>query len=401
MAAVYAAGALILLWALLYPCAHFVFGRLQLWSLMGDGRDGVVALTYDVESREAWGATLEDLGAAQIPAALFVTAGLARAHPELCRRTVAAGHVLGLRGRQALWPRAPWSALGRDRATLEAVSGEPVVWYRPGRVETLFSVLGARAAGLGQVLGQVLIRRGTPAPAATAARLAFPGVVLRVEAEGLPTGFAADLAERLREVSLSCGRLSDIEPERSLIRRGWYWWEGEFTRRYGVETVPASDGGAPVFRMSVDRYRGPPLIEGAVRITEGTPMAEVHFVNQTLGRESGAPTGVLRVVVRLRRAFSDVAIRMRDDPRYADCRLVAGVTVLDVGDSIGRIGLWRTPARGRRMWFMRIYLVFLMAIFHRQGFRVFARFARLRPIWVWLPREEFLARFAPEERARR
>jgi hypothetical protein len=39
-----------------------------------------------------------------------------------------------------------------------------------------------------------------------------------------------------------------------------------------------------------------------------------------------------------------------------------------------------------------------MAVFHRQGFRVFTRFARLRPIWVWLPREQFLARFAPEDR---
>ncbi len=398
MAVVYAVGVLLLLWFLLYPCTHLVFARLQLGSLVGDGRDRVVALTYDVETRRDWLGVLADLDEAGTPAALFVTASLAADNPDLARRTVEAGQVLGLRGRDAVWPWTSWSAISRDQARLAEAAGHPVVWYRPGRIETLLSVLAVRKAGLQRVLGQVLIRAGTPDAAATAARLGFSGVVLRVDAADLATGFTRDLTERLQRVGLACGPLSVLQPERSVIRRGWYWWEGEFTRQYDVETVPASDGGPPVFRLSVALYRGPPLTEGSVCITKGTPMAEIHFVNQTLGRESGVPTGVLRVVARLRRAFADTAVRVRDDPRYADCQLVAGVTVLDVGDAIARIGLFRTPARGIRMWFMRIYLVFLMAVFHRQGFRVFTRFARLRPIWVWLPREQFLARFAPEDR---
>src|SRR5579875_1470986 len=395
---------LLALWGGLYPLPDLLGRRLQLNALLGDGRDPEVALTYDVDSAAEWGAVLDDLGAAGIPAALFVSGRLAEAEPELVRRTRAAGHVLGLRGYSGrapgtLLPWSAWADLRRGRDAVARALGTAPRWYRPaGDRESLVSTWAPAFLGLARALGQVRVTRSDPDPAGRIRRFAFPGLVLRVDAGVSRPGLAQEVREELARLGMSLAPLDRLRPEWSFVRRGWFWWEGEFTRRYGVETLPAHDGGPPIFRIGVARYHGRTLVGDGRVYPPGTPLAELHFVNQTLGRDSAAPTRAVHTWARLRRAFADAARAVRDDPRYRDCVLVGGVTVLDIGDAIGRLGLNRTPAAGFRMALMRVYLVFLMAVFHRGGFRVFRRFRRLRPVWVWLPRDAFVARFAPDEK---
>ncbi|MGC8488953.1 MAG: polysaccharide deacetylase family protein, partial [Clostridia bacterium] len=260
------AGAALLLWLVLYPMADLAGRRLQVNALIGDGRALTVALTFDIESRRQWEEILADLRAAGAPAALFVTGQLALQHPDLARRTREEGHDLGSRGFTGQSPGrlSPWAAVAdirRGRAAVGAAAGAFPKWYRPGPGhESLFSVWAPAWFGQRRVLGQVRVTPAHQDPARFVARFAFAGVVVRFEAGAARPGLAGEVTARLQAEGLAIGRLEELHPETSLVRRGWYWWEGEFTRRYDVETLAASDGGPPMLRLGVAPYRGFPLL---------------------------------------------------------------------------------------------------------------------------------------------
>jgi hypothetical protein len=45
------------------------------------------------------------------------------------------------------------------------------------------------------------------------------------------------------------------------------------------------------------------------------------------------------------------------------------------------------------MFWMRLYLIFLMGVYHVDGWRVWRRLPKLSPVLIYMPTGEFLARY--------
>lgn len=408
MAAWWAAIAVVVLgyWVLPDLLGHFG----QIGAVWGDTHAYRFALTFDDGPGPDTPAVLDRLEALGVRATFFLVAERALAEPALVRRMVAAGHEIGLHGwtHRSAWTMAPWTAaadLLRGRRALEGLIGRPVRYVRPpwGHHNLVTWVL-PRLVGMRRVLWTVAPDdwRADRSPGAIArhvVRFAQPGgIAVLHDAGGDRSRTVAalePLVAGLRALSFELVPVGELGEERSWLRRWWFWWEGVFTRLGAVDTVPAGDGGPPVMRLGRAVWRGP-RVEPApgVVVRPGDPMAEIHFQNPTLGADSARRTGAVRSYARVARGLADVARVIETDPAYRDVALVGGVTVLDAAQAIERLGFFRVPVGGLRMLGMRIYLVLLMAVFHAEGWRVLARFFRLHPVLVFLPRDQFVARFA-------
>jgi len=132
-AAVAATGLVALARAGLGPTAQ-VFGP---FPYRGDGTEPTVALTFDDGPNEPWTSRLLDvLGDKGVRATFFQVGRCARRHPEVTRRVVAEGHVLGNHSESHTFSRyatdpAQVGELERGRATLHEVSGLSPLLYRP------------------------------------------------------------------------------------------------------------------------------------------------------------------------------------------------------------------------------------------------------------------------------
>lgn len=400
--------------AVFYLVPDLLAHLLQVGGFAADSREPRVALTFDDGPGPDTAAILDILKAGGARATFFVLGEMAQRYPELVRRMVDEGHDVGLHGwtHRSSWTLTPWGSwwqLTRGRAIVQSLTGRAPRWYRPPWGQhNLVTWLAPARLGMRRALWSVAPDDWRPDRSAAAIaehvlRHALPGAVVVLHDGGGDRGRTAAalprILEGLRVLALEPVSLSAMQEERSWIHRLWFWREELFTRQGGIDTLPASDGGPPVLRVGLARYSGPELrtADGRV-IPPGVPLAELHLYNVTVGMDSETPARIVHAFQRVHRAMGDAARFIRQDPRYRACRLVGGLTVLDAGAAIARMGFNRTPARGLRMWGMRLYLVFLMAIFHRQGFRVFRRLPRLKPVWVWMEVEPFLERFDPPDR---
>ena len=99
-------------------------------------------------------AVLDLLAQAGVKASFFVLVAKARRHPELIRRIVAEGHVLGLHGEDHRLPFRRSAAeltavLTQARAELAQLAGQPIALYRPSHgYKNLALLVAVRRAGL-------------------------------------------------------------------------------------------------------------------------------------------------------------------------------------------------------------------------------------------------------------
>jgi peptidoglycan-N-acetylglucosamine deacetylase len=106
-------------------------------ALIAPARPGELALTFDDGPNPAWTPRLlEMLAAQEVHATFFLLGGYANAEPELVRRIVAAGHIVGNHSWShpdlALASRARIrEELTQTRETLEQITGAPVRYFRP------------------------------------------------------------------------------------------------------------------------------------------------------------------------------------------------------------------------------------------------------------------------------
>lgn len=115
-----------------WPASRF-FGD----ALIAPARPGELALTFDDGPNPAWTPRLlEMLAAHEIRATFFLLGGYAQAEPELVRRIVAAGHVVGNHS----WSHPDLALarcarireeLTRTREMLEQITGVSVRYFRP------------------------------------------------------------------------------------------------------------------------------------------------------------------------------------------------------------------------------------------------------------------------------
>ncbi len=102
-----------------------------------DTRERTVALTFDDGPNEPWTSRLLDtLADKDVRATFFQVGRCARRHPEVTRRVVAEGHVLGNHSESHDFSRYATDPtqrreLARGQATLHEVSGRKPLLYRP------------------------------------------------------------------------------------------------------------------------------------------------------------------------------------------------------------------------------------------------------------------------------
>ena len=103
----------------------------------GETDEPVVALTFDDGPNEPWTSRLLDLlGEREVPATFFQVGRCAERHPDVTRRVVAEGHVLGNHslshafGRYLSQPRQTAEIRGGQQV-LHAVAGVSPLLYRP------------------------------------------------------------------------------------------------------------------------------------------------------------------------------------------------------------------------------------------------------------------------------
>lgn len=385
----------------------------QAGAFVGSGDENRMALTFDDGPGPDTPAVLDVLQQHGVTATFFVVADKAVRYPAVVQRMVAEGHEVALHGwhhRSALL-LAPWTAwreVARGRGLVASVAGRPPRFYRPSwGHHNLITWVVPGFLGLRRVLWSIAPDDWRPdrppdAIARHVVRYALPGAVVVLHDAGgdrartvaaLPPMIAG-----LRRLGLDLVPLGALGEERAWVKKVWAWREGAFTRRYHVETVPAPDGGPPVLRVGRAVYRGPALAGAAAEdppIRAGAPMAEIHFHNYTLGQGSGGRAGGLRAWVRVGQSMPELGRWVAQHPSLADAALVGGVTVLDVGRAVERMGFHRREMGGMTMLPMRLYLIFLMAVFHHQGLGVLRRAARLKPVLIYMTRQEFLARYGP------
>jgi len=141
-------------YAALWPGSR-LFGE----ALIAPPRPGELALTFDDGPNPAWTPRLLDILASHdVRATFFLVGSHAQAEPELARRIVAAGHLIGNHS----WSHPNLALTGASRVqeelartskTLEQIAGAPVRYFRPpfgARRPVVF--LLARSLGMVPVL---------------------------------------------------------------------------------------------------------------------------------------------------------------------------------------------------------------------------------------------------------
>jgi peptidoglycan/xylan/chitin deacetylase (PgdA/CDA1 family) len=123
-------------YAALWPASQ-IFGHSQIAPRIAPDHPGELALTFDDGPNPAWTPQLlETLAAHNVHATFFLVGRYAQAQPELIRRIVAAGHLIGNHS----WshPNLAITAaarvrqeLARTSEILEQITGQPVRWFRP------------------------------------------------------------------------------------------------------------------------------------------------------------------------------------------------------------------------------------------------------------------------------
>ena len=184
----------------------------------GDTDEPVVALTFDDGPNEPWTSRLLDvLGEREVPGTFFQVGRCAERHPDVTRRVVAEGHVLGNHslshafGRYLSDPRQTAEIRGGQQV-LHAVAGVRPLLYRPPWLchwpWVLDGVARSGSSVVSGTFGHPLEVFQPPASrlAAGAARRAAPGTMLILhdgrEARGGPraqtVGAVGPLVDRLR-----------------------------------------------------------------------------------------------------------------------------------------------------------------------------------------------------------
>jgi|SRR5580698_2826246 peptidoglycan/xylan/chitin deacetylase (PgdA/CDA1 family) len=123
-------------YAAMWPASQ-IFGCALIAPRVMPGQPGELALTFDDGPNPAWTPQLLDLLAGyEVRATFFLIGRYAQREPELVRRIVAAGHLIGNHS----WSHpnlAVTSAhrveeeLTRTRDKLEQIAGLPIRWFRP------------------------------------------------------------------------------------------------------------------------------------------------------------------------------------------------------------------------------------------------------------------------------
>ncbi len=396
-------------WLALYLLPDLLWHHLQWKAALGARDSHQIALTFDDGPGPDTALILEALRDQKAHATFFVIAERARHYPEALQAMVRDGHEIGLHGYQhrsmyLFWPWSVKAELQKGIDTIEQIAGvTPHVYRPPWGHFNLVTVIAARQLGLRRVLWTIAPddwKRGRTAQFIDhyVTQLSQPGAIVvmhdaggdrKATAEALAT-----LIPHVRKLGMEPVTVLAMDPEKSEMRRWWTWWETRFTRDWDIDTIPSSLGGDPVLRLGHIRfpYRTTVLTTGRT-IRRGDAMGEIHFGNPALSQMSAGPAGGLRAFHAVLRSLSDLAQYVEGNHKYGDITVIGGITLLDASSAIEKLGFDRVPVSGLRKWTMWFYLIFLMAIYHSDGWSTFRRFLRLHPVLLMMDRETLMKKY--------
>lgn len=402
-------GIVLAVWLILYLIPDVLFHHFQLGAFSGSREAFRVAITFDDGPGPDTPAILDELKALNVRATFFVIADRARAHPDVIRRMVEDGHEIGLHMARhvsafLLWPWQSFRLVHQGLDQVAALTGQRPVLFRPpwGHVN-LGTWLAIHRYRLTPVFWNLAPDDWRPDHSPEyishyVVQMSQPGAVVVLHDAGGPRERTVRalpaMVDGLARLGLKAGPVGEISHDPSMLRRIWTWWEIRFTRGWDIETIPNSAGGEPFLRIGHIRYRGPEVVLGdGVVMRRGDPMGEIHFGNPALAQVSGRASSALRVMHGVMVSLSDLTLWLKQSPSYQDIRAIGGVTLLDAARTIEKLGFHRVPVRGWTKWSMWIYLVVLMAIYHRDGWKTLRRFPNLKPVMVLMTKEQLMARY--------
>lgn len=412
------AGVVVGVWVVLYLLPDLIFHHFQAGAFQGSRLDARVGLTFDDGPGPDTAAILDQLRALEVHATFFVIGERAQRQSEVLARLVAEGHEVALHMQRhvsayLLWPWQSFREIGQALRNLEAMGGHRPTLFRPpwGHVN-LGTWLAIRRYQLTPVFWNVAPDDWRPDRRPEwmshyVVQLAQPGTVVVLHDAGGPRERTVQalgaMVQGLRQMGLEPSPVGAMRKDRSVLRKVWTWWEIRFTRGWDIETVPNSEGGEPLLRIGRIRYRGPRVVfDGGATLSAGDPFGEIHFGNPALSQLSGQKSSGLRALHGVMTGLTDLARWMETHPGFRDIQAVGGVTLLDAAHTIEKLGFRRVPVRGWTKWSMWIYLVVLMAQYHRDGWKTVKRFRSLRPVMVIMDRATFIERYTrPAKRNQR
>lgn len=410
-------GILIAAWLLGYVIPDLLFHHLQLGAFHGSRLEARVALTFDDGPGRDTNLVLDGLAQAAVKGTFFVIAEHAQQYPDEMRRITGEGHEVGLHMRRhvsafLLWPWQSFREIGQGLGAVEHLTGARPRLFRPpwGHVN-IGTWLAMRYYHMTPVFWDIAPDDWRPDRSPEwmshyVVQLAQPGTVVVMHDAGGPRERTARalpaMVDGLRSMGLSPVTVGEMTWDHSWFRKVWTWWEIRFTRGWNIETIPNSDGGEPYLRIGHITYRGRSVTLASGRLMRpGAPMGEIHFGNPALSQFSGQQASGLRAMHGVMRAFGDLARWLLEHPEYDDIQAIGGVTLLDAAHTIEKLGFERHPVHGWTKWSMWIYLVVLMAIYHRDGWKTFRRFGQLHPVMVMMDRDRFVAHYGKERPPRK
>lgn len=402
------------IWVLTYAIPDLIWHHAQWGAFQGSRDSQRIGLTFDDGPGRFTGLVLDALQEYGAQATFFMIVEAAERNPDLVQRVLEGGHTIGLHGVQhrSMHLMAPWTSIGaihQGAQRLTTLTGSRPLYYRPpwGHMN-LFTWWACRREHLTPVFWTIAPndwdpRRDAPFIARQITQCALPGGVVVLHDAGGDRTRTIEALELtippLQKLNLTLSGLEAIPRDRSELRRIWTWWETRFTRVWDVDTVPSSMGGDPVLRLGRKAYRGPLVVFNDGSTLEAPAViGEIHFGNAALSQLSKTATGGLRAFHAVLKSLGDVARVVEDDPKYRDIQAIGGITLLDASSAIEKLGFRRIAVRGWQKWSMWVYLTWLMAIYHNDGWRTWRRFFKLQPVFLLMSRQELQRKYRSQHR---
>ncbi|WP_020615810.1 polysaccharide deacetylase family protein [Paenibacillus daejeonensis] len=403
-----------------------------------------IALTFDDGPDPIYTPKLLDLLARyDAKATFFVVGANAERHPEILRRMIDEGHIIGIHNyvHKTNWFMRPATVKRQIHQTSEVIrkaTGTRSFYYRPpwGIVNLFdFSNLGhlqiilwsamfndwRKRVGVKRLTkrmmkklrpGEVLLLHdcGTTFGADHDAPAHMLEALEHYLQEGAKRGYRfvqieemievsdqrrARHAERLRTQLESRG----ARPRMGLLKRAavalWLTWERIFQWVFRVKPVQ----GDAVFHYRIRKYHGPQLrLDDGETIRDGDEVVELHFDNRKLFETVASSGSVMRmaiyVVREVGKALPKLAAEMAGKPEFREVRGLYGISMINRGSqSFGFSTIDLPPGLFSRM--TRLYLKLLLRVLHPGGNqRVREKKETLIPRIIAMSMPEFRRRYA-------
>ncbi|MWC30476.1 polysaccharide deacetylase family protein [Paenibacillus sp. MMS18-CY102] len=355
-----------------------------------------IALTFDDGPDPRYTPLLLDLlkryGA---KATFFVVGAHAERHPELLKRMVDEGHVIGIHNyeHKTNWlmrPKTVKRHIHKTEEVIKKATGSRAIFYRPpwGIVNMFDYSLGnlhiilwsslfgdwrykLGAKRLEQRLmkklkaGEVILLHDcgmTPGADERAPENMIKALEAYV-AEGTRRGFRFVAIDEMIALTEKSKSLVPSRMKRLMIRL-WLGWETLFHAAF--RTIPVGLP-APTFHYRMAKYHGGELHigEGQEPLRNGDPIVELHFDNKLLMKIAHKSTSPIASAIRLVRAVEKelphFASVLAKDPVAKAAKAVYGVTMITRGaDRLG-FHIHDLP-KGLFVRMSKIYLRFLMRV---------------------------------------